>query len=251
MTTNSSIRMVRSTPEVRTESDGRKTLRGHFAVFDQWTEIDSWQEGHFRERVRPGAMKRTFDHAWHAFREVGRNPIKVNYNHGFDPQIADKQLGPIKELREDDTGAYYEVRLLDTDYNRDYIVPAAEDNLLGASFRFTVPKGGDLWDREPDLHERDLNELNVHEFGPVDWPAYEAASAGIRAAADFLIWKQLDEDGREEFAALIRKAHNLGTSDPEPAPEPDPDDPADGHSFEAARKLIAAHRKLTKDYLNV
>jgi hypothetical protein len=34
------------------EGNGR-TLSGHFAVFNRWTEIDSMWEGHFLERDRP------------------------------------------------------------------------------------------------------------------------------------------------------------------------------------------------------
>src|SRR4051795_9208562 len=77
------------------------TMVGHFAVFNQWTEINSAFEGRFLERVAPGAFRKTFAEQ--------RDRMRVLFQHGRDPQIGDKPLGPIRELREDGTGAYYEV----------------------------------------------------------------------------------------------------------------------------------------------
>ena len=36
------------------------TMSGHFAVFDQWTEINSVFEGRFMERIARGASARPF-----------------------------------------------------------------------------------------------------------------------------------------------------------------------------------------------
>src|SRR3990167_4485666 len=41
------VRSVMPGVELRAEDDAKPTLFGHFAVFDQWTEIDSAFEGHF------------------------------------------------------------------------------------------------------------------------------------------------------------------------------------------------------------
>jgi phage head maturation protease len=62
----------------------------------------------------------------------------VLFQHGSDPQIGDKPLGPIDQLREDDTGAYYEVPLLEASYVRDNVLPGLKAGLYGASFRFRV-----------------------------------------------------------------------------------------------------------------
>src|SRR5215471_4019641 len=110
-------------------ADGMPTLFGHFAVFNRWTEIDSWFEGNFLERIAPGAFRKTM--------RENRSSIKALFQHGADPQIGDKPLGPVAELREDDTGGYYEVPLLDTRYNAE-LLPGLEAGLYGASFRFKV-----------------------------------------------------------------------------------------------------------------
>lgn len=80
------------------ESDGLPTLFGHFSqVFNHWTEIDSSYEGRFMEHqslpVRsPRRSTRT------------RETLKVLYDHGHDPQLGDKPLGPIDQLHEDKVG---------------------------------------------------------------------------------------------------------------------------------------------------
>jgi phage head maturation protease len=94
-------------------------------------------------------------------------------------------LGPFT-AREDSIGAYYEVDLLDADYVNQ-LLPAARAGLLGASYRFSVPNGGDLWTKpqraaahNPDpLPERTVLRLVVFECGPVTFPAYPNATAHV------------------------------------------------------------------------
>ena len=162
------------------EEAGDGTLMyGHFAVFNEWTEIDSWFEGHFMERLAPGAFRKTI--------RENRDAIKVLFQHGMDPQIGDKPLGPIDALREDSEGAYYEVPLLDADYVRNDVLPGLQAGLYGASFRFQVMR--EEFDTEPGpsddnpagLPERTIKELRLFEFGPVTFPAYQSATAGVRS----------------------------------------------------------------------
>lgn len=160
------------------EADILGTMLGHFSVFDSWYPIRSFWEGEFLESIAPGAFRKTMAER--------RSQIVVAFDHGFDPAIGDKVLGPIEDLREDGTGAYYEVGLLDTSYNRD-LQPALKRGLYGSSFRFQVIK--DEWDDEPErsehnpdgLPERVIREVRLFEFGPVTYPASPAATAGMRS----------------------------------------------------------------------
>ncbi len=162
---------------------------GHFSTFGDWYEIDSAYEGQFLESVAPGAFKATFQN--------DKAGMRVLYDHGFDPQLGNKPLGPISVLREDAIGAYYEVPLLDTDYNRNFVLPALRGKLidgrtvgsqLGASFRFIVT--GESWNRSPSrstrnvqgLPERTITGAQVMEFGPVTFPASPGASSGVRTS---------------------------------------------------------------------
>lgn len=215
------------------------TLAGHFAVFDTWTEIHSWFEGDFLERLAPGAFKRTINN--NSFDQV-----KVQFDHGFDDHVGGAPLGPIDVLREDDVGAYYEVPLLDTDYNRDRILPllrgrllSGEDrgSLLGASFRFRVTK--EEWDEEPGksdhnpdgLPERTIREVRLYEFGPVVFPAYPEATAGVRSLTDYFLDRQ-----------RARSTPDLPSDTPgdATASDEDPTDPAPSHSEANSNRSVFA-----------
>jgi HK97 family phage prohead protease len=157
------------------------TLAGHFSVFNQWTTIDSALEGKFLERVAPGAFSATF--------RDDRAALRCLFQHGRDPQVGDKPLGPIAVLQEDGRGAYYEVPMLDTSYNRD-LEPGIRAGLYGSSFRFKVT-AEDFTPRvkrstwNPDaLPERTILAAHVFEMGPVTFPAYAGATAGIRSLTD-------------------------------------------------------------------
>lgn len=214
------------------EAGDGTTMFGHFAVFDVWTEIDSYWEGRFLERLVKGAFTRTFNN--------NRMQMRVAFDHGYDWQIGDKPLGPIDELREDDEGAYYEVPLLDTDYNRDFVLPALQgklmngeqrgsEGLLGASFRFRVMH--DEWVEEPGksehnpdgLPERTIREVRLYEFGPVVYPAYDEATAKVRCLTDHYLERRLQRAGTAARAAeRLSKIAPPGTTTGAPPTTVDP-----------------------------
>jgi len=160
----------RAAHELRAEDDGNR-LVGYAAVFNQDTVINSW-EGHFVERIAPGAFKKTL-------KERG-DKIKVLFNHGQGP-LGDMPLGKPDVMREDTHGLYVEVPLSDTKYNKDIRALLKDRALDGMSFRFTVPQGGDEWDEKGELPVRTIRALRMYEFGPVVFPAYEGSTAGLRA----------------------------------------------------------------------
>ncbi len=178
--------------ELRSAPDGgMPTLYGHFARFNQWTEIDSLYEGHFLERIAPGAFAKTFSEQ--------REQMRCLFEHGRDPSIGNKILGPITRLEEDEEGALYEVQLLDTAYNQE-LLPGLREGLYGASFRFSVLREDYVQRPRRSQHnprglpERTLLELRVPEFGPVTFPAYAGATAGVRSLTDDFLRRQLEPD---------------------------------------------------------
>lgn len=174
-------------PTIREAEDGSGlgVLYGYAAITNQWTEIESW-EGHFMERLAPGAFRKTL-------RERGAR-VKVLLNHGYDPTIGDKPLGVPTVLREDDNGLYHETPLIDTSYNRDVAEMIRSGAIDGQSFRFSVVE--DSWNDEPEpspdnpkgLPERTIRSVKLYEIGPVTFPAYEATTLGIRSAAAYAHW---------------------------------------------------------------
>jgi HK97 family phage prohead protease len=158
------------------DGDGR-TLFGHFAVVNQPTEIDSFIEGNFIERIAPGAFLRTF--------AEDRDQFRVMLQHGYDPELGEKPIASIQTLREDEIGAYYEATLLDG--VPPLVVDGLRAGLYGASFRFRVTR--EDWTERPDpselnprgLPERTIREVELREFGPCTWGAYPDATANVRA----------------------------------------------------------------------
>ena len=192
------VRALHAGYEIRDDGDADPTLFGHFAVFDRWTEINSWFEGHFLERIAPGAFRKTF--------RENRDRIRALFQHGQDPQVGDKPIGSIDELREDDEGAYYEVSLFRG--LPDLIMEGLRSKQYGASFRFEVmreereekPKASEH--NPSGLAERTLKELRLFEFGPVTFPAYAEASAGVRSLTDHFLFEQIARDPDKVRALL-------------------------------------------------
>lgn len=168
---------------LRAADDGGsgRTLFGHFAVFDRWTEIDSWYEGRFMERLKRGAFKRTF--------KERASQIRVLYEHGRDPSVGNKPLAVPEIMREDAEGAYGEGELFEASYVDD-LIPALRSGQMGQSFRFRVV--GESWaepkkasDHNPNmLPERTITDVDLYEWGPCPFPAYADASAGVRSGTD-------------------------------------------------------------------
>lgn len=215
-------RAIASAVEAR-KDDGATmpTMVGHFSTVGDWYEVDSWIEGRFLEQVGARAFDKTI--------RESRSQMKVLYDHGQDPQIGNKVLGPIDDLRMDDVGPAYEVPLFDTSYNRD-LAPGLEAKVYGSSFRFTVEK--DVWDHSPErseynpdgIPERTITEARVFEFGPVTFPANPNATAGVRSTTDTFYQRSRDP---EAFETLLRTAQaartpvRAGAADPSDEP---PDD---------------------------
>ena len=210
------VRGIHPGLEVRETSDGgMPTMFGHFARFNEWMEINSAWEGRFMERIAPGAFAKTI--------AENRAGMRVLFDHGHDPSIGNKPLGTIADLREDDAGASYEVDLFDAEYVRE-LLPGLKAGALGASFRFKVMredfnKKADASDNNPDgLPERTITEARVMEFGPVTFPAYEGATAGVRSLTDeFILAHLFAEPERLERVLELRTQKFAPSTTQEPA----------------------------------
>lgn len=239
------VRARHSAVEFRAAPEGgMPTLFGHFAVFDRWTEINSVFEGHFLEKIAPGSFRKTF--------KENRERIRALFQHGRDPQIGDKPLGPVDELREEEAGAYYEVSMLDTAYNRE-LIPGLEAGLYGASFRFEVMR--EDFEEEPEvsddnpkgLPERTLKEVRLHEFGPVTFPAYAEATADVRSLTDHFIFEEIARSP-DLFRELLRlDITTIGSTADAPADTSDAGDvvPTSGQARREQGDYLSDHKEVT------
>lgn len=188
--------------------DAMPTMEVGFARYNEWTEIHSVFEGDFLERIAPGAFTKTI-------KENAQN-MRALFEHGRDPQIGNKVLGPITDIRDTDQGPVAEVPLLDTSYNRD-LVPGLREGVYGSSFRFKVMqeefnRDADRSGHNPDgLPERTILEAKVMELGPVTFPAYAGATAGVRSLTDEFLFGRF-APGTDVHAERADDMHDEGTT---------------------------------------
>lgn len=182
---------IRSVDFRMVEDSGGRILEGYAAVFDSPTVINSW-EGDFVEVIERGAFART----------VRSNPKPVlQFDHGTHPLVGGLPIGAIQELREDEQGLYVRARLHDNWLIQPVREAISEGSLTGMSFKFTIPDGGVTITRDSgDVETHTLTDVDLHELGPVVWPAYTDTSVGVRSKelADILT---NDSDARAVIAA--------------------------------------------------
>lgn len=256
------------------ESGDGLTLDGYAAVFNRETVIDSW-EGRFKERIAPGAMKKSF-------RE---NPPRVQFDHGHHPLIGSIPIGSLESVREEvdpvlapEGGAHIIARLHDNWLVQPVRDAIASESIDGMSFRFSVVQ--DEW-REPDgkkvtdpeklrdllrrswmeeleddeLLLRTLKELRVPELGPVVWPAYGDTSVGVRSQTVTIDLARLNEaDQRTKLAQAVLMADRADqgeespplTSDQEAERHDDPPDDPPPITAPAAETHESASKRLAR-----
>jgi HK97 family phage prohead protease len=155
----------------RSEGNDGLTLSGYAAVFNSPTRIRGEQPSVFDEVIAPGAFAKSI-------RE--RKPVLM-FDHGKNPYLGPYPIGNINTIREDARGLFVEARLHDNwlvQPVRDAIASGAVD---GMSFRFSVNKDRETWDRSGAVPLRTLQEVNCAELGPVVFPAYMDTSVAVRS----------------------------------------------------------------------
>lgn len=180
----------------RDSSDGR-TLEGYAAVFNSPTRIAA-VGGDFDEVISPGAFGRSIR---------SRMPV-LQFEHGRDPRIGAAPIGSIEDLSEDSTGLHVRARLFDHPDIERVRQGIAARAITGMSFRFQVTDGGDRWERRAgSVDLRTVGDADVHELGPVVFPAYDTTTVSVRSL--------LAQLGPEEHRALLRElAYDLRSIEP-------------------------------------
>jgi HK97 family phage prohead protease len=172
--------------EERAGGDGR-TLEGYAAIFNSPTRIRDIG-GDFDEVIHPGAFGRSLR---------SRAPI-LQWDHGKDPRVGTVPIGAIQDLTEDSKGLHVRARLFDNDVVEPVRQAIEARAIKGMSFRFGVPEKGDEWSRRAgDVDLRGIRDADVHELGPVAFPAYDDTSVSVRS-----LLAQCDPDERR---SLIRE----------------------------------------------
>jgi HK97 family phage prohead protease len=168
--------------ELEARGDGR-TLEGYAAVFNSPTRIRDIG-GDFDETILPGAFSRS----------IGQRTPILQWDHGKDPRVGTVPIGAIQDLGEDSRGLFVRARLFENPVVEPVRQAIEGGAVKGMSFRFGVPENGDVW---PTRDKRDIRDADVHELGPVAFPAYDTTSVSVRS-----LLAQADPDERR---SLIRE----------------------------------------------
>lgn len=141
-------------------------LEGYAAVFNS----ESQDLGGFTESIAPGAFSRTLKSS---------DNVMALYDHDTRSllgRVGNKTL----MLNEDTVGLFYEVELPNTTVANDLSVLIERGDVAGASFAFTVPKGGDIWTERNGKPHRELLDVDLFEITVTPNPAYSDTTVAKR-----------------------------------------------------------------------
>lgn len=152
---------VRAAVELRAAS-GRR-VEGFAALFNEETRIG----GRFLEVLRPGCFAGSLN---------GRDVLLLA-DHDPTKVLSRTRAGSLR-LIENGRGLFFEADIAPTSAGDDALGLLRSGNLGGASFGFTVPKGGERWTGE----KRELLAVELQECSLVSaWPAYPGTGPTIAA----------------------------------------------------------------------
>jgi hypothetical protein len=156
--------------ELRAAGEGLPKIVGHCAVFNSLSE----DLGGWREQIAPGAFSGAI---------AEPDDVRALFNHDEDYVLGRNLSGTLK-LSEDGTGLFMEVDPPDATWARDLIVSIQRGDISGQSFSFRCEN--DTWEKMPDgTILRTLLEVELFDVGPVTYPAYRAATVGVRSLSDY------------------------------------------------------------------
>lgn len=232
--------------EVRADDDTDGLhFTGHAAVFDELS-VDL---GGFREKIAPGAFKKTLREAPDVRFLIGHEPDKV---------LARTKSGTLR-LSEDKTGLAVDADLAPTTYAKDLGVLLRRGDVDQMSFGFWTIT--DSWEKAEGDAIRTLEEVSLHDgdVSVVTYPAYPQTTAEVRDVAARVLYEVpsgvLPGDIREILEAVLnmdelgdldlaRLAINALRSELDDYFRPDPDPVSqDGEGSAARRRRLSIIEK--------
>ena len=166
--------------EVRGGENGEPVvMKGHAAVFNQWSSNLGWNDYEVYEEILPGAFTRTL-------KEGGlfKDGIRSFFNHESLYILASTASTAIGTLRlwEDKEGLAFEMEPIDTVITRSLVIEPMRAGLINQmSFGFCVPEGGDTVKRNDNVTRRSVNNIDLIEISPVIMAAYPQTDVGVRS----------------------------------------------------------------------
>ena len=164
------IRLSNVNAETRSEGENANelVLRGCPIVYDQPTIINDGIGGNYTEIIKRGALD-----------GADLSDVRLLYNHDAN-KIPLARTPKTMQLNVDTAGLTFEAVLPNTEEARAVHIAVQRGDLSGASFAFTVPDGGDVFD--PVTNTRTILKIKkVYEFSICPFPAYPQTSLEARS----------------------------------------------------------------------
>jgi HK97 family phage prohead protease len=179
------------------EADGENELqkiRGTIPYFDPddpGTEFELWPGA--VERIMPGAFARAAE----------EDDVVGLFNH--DPNLVlGRTSAKTLRLTDHETGLDYEIDPPDTQVSRDLQESLRRGDVNGSSFAFIATDA--QWVRSDGKDVREIRGVQLFDVSPVTYPAYSAASAGLRSAERERLkaeWQDWDAAERSAVQATV------------------------------------------------
>ncbi|SHK48823.1 HK97 family phage prohead protease [Paramaledivibacter caminithermalis] len=184
---------VKSKPNSEEGEKTVRTIEGHAAVFNKWSEK---MGGFFpyKERVLPGAFKDSIE----------KDDIRALFNHNPDYVLGRNKSGTL-ELKEDEKGLKVTIHPPDTQWARDLLVSIDRGDITQMSFGFIVES--DRWGLEEGMDVRELQKVKLFDVSPVTYPAYPQTDIGVRSIDE--VFKKHKEEERQKKAIKAKEKLDL------------------------------------------
>jgi uncharacterized protein len=174
---------------VETRDDEKRTIKGHAALFNSWSE----DLGGFREVILPGAFSEA----------ITTDDVRALWNHNPDHVLGRNKAGTLI-LSEDERGLAIEIIPPDTQLARDLMTSIERGDVSQMSFGFSVKPNGQKTERAEDgTRRRTLTNVNLYDVSPVTYPAYTSTDVAIRSM------DLLEKDQEESDYSLERRKLDL------------------------------------------
>lgn len=171
MTQEIEIRSVPSDLKVieRDDTSQPKQIQGYAILFNQ----ESNDLGGFTEVIEPTALN-----------GVDLSKVQLIYGHEHNSILARADSGNLT-LEVDDSGLFFVATLADTTVANNVYADILAGNLKGMSFGFTIPKGGDSWQRSANGIVHVVNQIGIlGELTVTPNPAYTETTVQIKRSLD-------------------------------------------------------------------
>ena len=169
------IRYFKAAVDARAQDEKENIIFGHAAVFyqadDPGTAYDLFGDGSVEERISDTAFDRAISES---------HDVRALVNHDNNMLLGRVSAGTLR-LSVTETGLSYEVDVPDTQVGRDTATSLQRGDLDGSSFQFRPTKVTWIEGEEGEPDVRMIDDVEMYDVGPVTFPAFEAATSGIRA----------------------------------------------------------------------